>query len=322
MRHRHLAHLSRLARTGLLVAVIAALAGPASATAATPAPPFPFGTTRAAPGPGRPLFVPPAHPGAARQARELAAAGHLREAAGITAMAATPHAVWLGDQSPALAQARAREVTDDAARQGALPVLVLYNVPGRDCSRYSAGGAADSAAYRDWIDAVARGIGSRRVTVILEPDSLALLPAECAPSARDQARARTAARYAEIGYAVRALEAGIATDVYLDTGHAAWHTVNDIVPRLRQAGVAGATGFAVNVSNYQSDEANSWFATLVSACLAHVEAGGSAADCPDQWRPRAETRAWLATHLGVAARARMIPNAVCQASMPKGGMGS
>ncbi|MFI5986921.1 glycoside hydrolase family 6 protein [Streptomyces sp. NPDC051555] len=311
MRHRH------LARTGLLVAVLAALTAPASAATSYGPAPFPApGPARAASGPGRPLFAPAADPGAARQARELIAAGHPREAAGITAMAATPHAVWLGDQSPARAEAEARAVTTRAARQGALPVLALYNVPGRDCSQYSAGGAADGKAYRAWIDAVVRGIEDRPVAVVLEPDSLALLPRECAPSVGgagatgagstdEPGRTRTAARYAEIGYAVRALAAGPATDVYLDTGHAAWHTVNTIVPRLRQAGVAGATGFAVNVSNYHSDEAGSWFATLVSACLVHVEAGGRVADCPDQWRPRAEARAWLAAHLDATARARM-----------------
>ncbi|WP_254047540.1 glycoside hydrolase family 6 protein [Streptomyces aureus] len=28
------------------------------------------------------------------------------------------------------------------------PVLVAYNDPGRDCTQYSSGGAASSAAYR------------------------------------------------------------------------------------------------------------------------------------------------------------------------------
>ncbi|MDJ0383685.1 glycoside hydrolase family 6 protein [Streptomyces sp. G-G2] len=305
MRHRH------LARTGLLVAVLAALSAPASATPLAVTPGAAVPVPAPAPDSGRALYAPAANPGAVRQAAELAAAGHTGEAAGITAMATTPHAVWLGDQSPDRAEAEARTTTADAARQGALPVLVLYNVPGRDCSQYSAGGAAGTEAYRAWVDAVVRGIDGRRAVVILEPDSLALLPRECpAPGGGGGARhaeepARTEARYAQIGYAVRALAAGPATEVYLDSGHADWHTVNSIVPRLRRAGIGGATGFAVNVSNYRTDEDSGWFAILVSACLAHTEAGGRAADCPDQWRPRAEAGAWLATHLDAAARARM-----------------
>lgn len=76
-------------------------------------------------------------------------------------MAATPHAVWLGDQTPVRAEARARETARTAARRGTLPVFALHNVPGRDCSRYSAGGAEGGSAYRARIDAVARGIGDR-----------------------------------------------------------------------------------------------------------------------------------------------------------------
>ncbi|MCB5168792.1 glycoside hydrolase family 6 protein [Streptomyces bambusae] len=285
MHHRH------LARALLPAAALAAVLLPG-----VPSVPAVPAVHREAAAPELPLYAPPANPEAHAQARRLRAAGRGREADALTAMAATPHAVWLGDQSPAQAEAEARATTMDAARRQSLPVLVLYNVPGRDCSQYSAGGATGTAAYRDWIDAVARGIDDHRAIVVLEPDSLALLPRECPPGAAggdELARTRTAARYTEIDYAVRVLESKPATDVYLDTGHATWHTVNNIVPRLRQAGIAHATGFAVNVSNYNTDAANVWFAYLVSVCLAHTEAGGSSADCPDQWRPHPEAQAWI-----------------------------
>ncbi|GHB82791.1 hypothetical protein GCM10010347_62190 [Streptomyces cirratus] len=101
------------------------------------------------------------------------------------------------------------------------------------------------------------------------------MPAAAGPGERpgELARARTDARFAEIRYAVDAPEAGPGTDVYLDTGHAGRRTVNSIVPRLRDAGIDRATGFAVNVSSHHPDGANSWFAVLVSARLASTEAG-------------------------------------------------
>ncbi|MFJ6718948.1 glycoside hydrolase family 6 protein [Streptomyces sp. NPDC091259] len=303
-----------LARTALFAAVCAALAAPTAAARAEPGPPA-APPAAGAPAAERALFVPAANPAAAAQARELAVAGRRAEAEALTAMATTPHAVWLGDQAPARAEAEARETARTAARRGTLPVFALYNVPGRDCSQYSAGGADGSAAYRAWIDAVARGIGDHRAVIVLEPDSLALLPHECAAAGAaagspgefggDLARARTDARYAEIRYAVATLEARPGADVYLDTGHAGWHTVDSIVPRLRDAGIDRATGFAVNVSNYHPDAANSWFATLVSACLAYADKGGNTADCPDQRRPRREAEQWLATRLTDADRARM-----------------
>ncbi|MER7762705.1 glycoside hydrolase family 6 protein [Streptomyces sp. NPDC097619] len=299
-------HPRHLARALLPAAALAAVLLPsATAVPALPA------VHRASVAPELPLYVPAANPEAHRQARALSAAGRGREADGITAMAATPHAVWLGDQTPAKAEAEARATAVDATRRQSLPVFVLYNVPGRDCSQYSGGGATGSAAYRTWIDAVARGIGDHRALVVLEPDSLALLPRECPPAAstpggaEELARTRTAARYSEIEYAVRALEGRPATDVYLDTGHATWHTVNTIVPRLRQAGIAGATGFAVNVSNYNTDAAGVWYAYLVSVCLAHTDAGGRTADCPDQWRPRAEAQSWIDDHARALDPARM-----------------
>ncbi|MBI0384640.1 glycoside hydrolase family 6 protein, partial [Streptomyces albiflaviniger] len=70
--------------------------------------------------------------------------------------------------------------TRSADRQGRLPVIALYNIPGRDCGSYSSGGADGLAAYQAWIDAVAEAIGDRKVLIVLEPDSLALLPSDCA----------------------------------------------------------------------------------------------------------------------------------------------
>ena len=65
-----------------------------------------------------------------------------------------------------------------AAAKKSVPVLVAYDVPGRDCAQYSAGGAATGDAYRAWIAGFAAGLGDHAAIVILEPDGLALLPAD------------------------------------------------------------------------------------------------------------------------------------------------
>ncbi|MFD5625188.1 glycoside hydrolase family 6 protein [Streptomyces sp. NPDC127072] len=250
-------------------------------------------------GHGASLYVPDANPAAYRQAFELARAGQLLDAARIVAMVNTPQAVWYGDQTPAQVERLIREVTRDADRQDAIPAFALYNIPGRDCSNYSGGGASNTAEYKAWIDAVARGIGGRDALVTLEPDALALLPADCGQD--DAQGTRTAARYTEVNYAVSALEPLPGTRVYLDTGHSGWHTVNSIVPRLIKGGIARASGFYTNASNYQSDDANSWYGKLISSCLAYVGAGGDVAACPHQWWPRADAQAWLDSHVHVPA---------------------
>ena len=64
-------------------------------------------------------------------------------------LAAIPSATWLTGGPP---RADARRVTLTASRRGEVPVIVAYNIPGRDCGQYSAGGAGSAKAYRAWID--------------------------------------------------------------------------------------------------------------------------------------------------------------------------
>ena len=71
--------------------------------------------------------------------------------------------------------------TEAAAKADRDALLVLYNIPHRDCGQFSKGGAADGDAYRAWLDKVAKGIGDRAATVILEPDALPHLVDGCTP---------------------------------------------------------------------------------------------------------------------------------------------
>ncbi|MBO3677727.1 glycoside hydrolase family 6 protein [Streptomyces sp. NEAU-YJ-81] len=114
------------------------------------------------------------------------------------------------------------------------------------------------------------------------------------PVVEDQ---ETAARYSEINYAVDALTALGNTSVYLDAGHAGWHSVRSIVPRLIKAGIDRATGFALNVSHYQTDPDSAWYGRLISSCLAYADEGGDPEDCADQSWSRRHARRWLHAHV-------------------------
>ncbi|HZG03682.1 MAG TPA: glycoside hydrolase family 6 protein [Streptomyces sp.] len=275
------------------VAVLTLLAAPSGAAGAADAPGPAAGGGR--PGQTR-LYVPPANPDAHEQIRALVRAGEHEDAAGIARMVATPQAVWFdGKGDDGRVRHEVRRVVRDAAREHALPVLALYNVPGRDCSQYSAGGAADTAEYKAWIDEVAAGIGERRALVVLEPDSLALLPSDCGQD--DAEGTLTAARYEEVGHAVDTLTALPGTTVYLDAGHSNWHSVNSIVPRLVEAGVARTRGFYLNASNYRTDDELARYGRLVSGCLEYTLGGGDPASCPNQWWDEDDARAWLAEHV-------------------------
>ncbi|MGW1132684.1 glycoside hydrolase family 6 protein [Streptomyces griseoluteus] len=193
-------------------------------------------------GPGNPYWVNP-DGNAARQVAAYEKAGRRAEAARIRRIAEQPVGEWLGPENP---EGEARGYTEAAAKSGRTALLVLYNIPHRDCGQYSQGGAADGAAYRAWIDGVARGIGDRAATVVLEPDALLHLVDGCTP------RKFQEERYDLLRGAVTALAALRHTRVYLDAGNAGWGHPDQIHAPLKRAGVESADGFAVNVSNFYS----------------------------------------------------------------------
>lgn len=167
----------------------------------------------------------------------------------------TPIANWFGDWTPNV-QAEANSYVSAAAQASALPMLTLYNIPERDCGSYSAGGATGTAAYLDWVQQVASGIGSRQAIVILEPDALAGM--DCL-SAGDQAT-RTVA----LSQAVAILKTGSAASVYIDAGNPAWQSVATMASRLNAANIARADGFSLNVSNFVSTASNQAYGDQLS----------------------------------------------------------
>ena len=117
--------------------------------------------------------MPPPSPGAPRQILQLLASGDAKDAALITKMETRPRAVWFNSGTPAKVRQQVQQTMVEAAAEHAVPILVAYDIPGRDCAQYSAGGALNEADYEAWISAFAQGIGNGKAIVILEPDALA-----------------------------------------------------------------------------------------------------------------------------------------------------
>ena len=143
---------------------------------------------------------------------------------------------------------------------GSLQTLVVYNIPGRDCGSYSAGGADSAQAYQAWITQLASGVrGGTRI--VLEPDSLGLdcTLATAAPLlqfAVGQLKARGATVYIDASQWVR-----------VDTVTSGGVTKIGMADRLRSAGIAAADGFALNVSNYQTTAAMVAYGHALSGAL-------------------------------------------------------
>ncbi|SDP39537.1 endoglucanase [Klenkia soli] len=154
------------------------------------------------------------------------------------------------------------DVVDAAAAAGATPVLVAYAIPDRDCGQFSAGGAADAATYRAWIDAFARSIGPRKAVVVLEPD--ALVHTGCLDDAglRDREELLAGAIATLAALAPQA-------EVYLDGSAANWSIdPAALVDRLLAVGVEHVRGLALGVSSYTPTATAVEFGRAAAADLA------------------------------------------------------
>jgi hypothetical protein len=165
----------------------------------------------------------------------------------------------------------------------AIPQLVPYMIPARDCQSASSGGAGTIAEYERWISEFAAGLSDGfasysgpfqpQVIILLEPDALALQEGD--PDCKGEAKTDTpvmfpggvAARDAALANAVRKLTGagcinGASTcapdaskvKVFLDAAHSGWYGGREttMAQRLRDGGIADAAGFFTNVSNYRS----------------------------------------------------------------------
>ncbi|WP_443333208.1 glycoside hydrolase family 6 protein [Streptomyces sp. CB01249] len=224
--------------------------------------------------------------GAAQQAVADLKAGKVDDAVRMAKLASWPQAIWLDYGTPAEIKKVVQKKMLAARLTGTVPVFVLYNVTGRDCSFYSAGGADSPEEYRAWVQGVADGIGTGRAAVVVEPDGLALLPKECPEGDADGSR--TEERYANIRTAVDLMRSKPKTSVYLDGGSSNWQPVGELAGRLIKAGLADTQGFALNVSNYQPTDQLNRYATWVSKCVWYTtegpeEARGKTDSCASQY---------------------------------------
>jgi endoglucanase len=303
----------RIPRLAVAAALVTAgaVAGPWPAAASAAAAPGASAGQRGL-SPGTRFFVPPPSDGAPQQVLKLLSSGDRKDAALITEMEATPRAVWLTSGTPAQVRQQVRQTMAEAAVERAVPVLVAYDIPGRDCAQYSAGGALSQADYQAWISGLAQGIGTGRAAVILEPDALGNLPSNCGLPASSYPFT-DAERIAELQYAVGALERDPGVSVYLDGTHSAWQSVGTMAQRLLEADVQRAQGFFVNVSNYQPTAELLDYGTWISDCIAMVTDSSNAfynnpAGCASQYYPATQsdfstwdlTTQWYAQNMGDA----------------------
>lgn len=127
-----------------------------------------------------------------------------------------------------------------------MPVVVLYNIPGRDDGISGPDYGVTAANYRAWIDGVAAIIGNSPVLAIVEPDALWFIDRQFATN-----RAGFDERIDLLRYAIDRLSRNPAAHVYLEAGTTSGSVTPDrMADLLRKASPSSGIGFAVNVSSF------------------------------------------------------------------------
>jgi len=181
------------------------------------------------------------------------------EAEILDRIARQPMGLWMGNWNTDIYRS-VEHFVSRAVADGAVPVMIAYNIPLRDCGHYSAGGLSSKEDYQRWIRLVHAGIDDRPAVVVLEPDALGHFQ-ECLS---DEQKAE---RMFLLSDAVKVLRQNPKTAVYLDAGHARWVEASEMAERLKMAGVEHAHGFALNVSNYVSTDENMKYGRELSSLV-------------------------------------------------------
>ena len=183
-----------------------------------------------------------------------------RSSAIRTSIGQQPMARWFGSWSGTIGTATG-SYSGAADYHGKLPIMVAYNIAGRDaCGGHSGGGAGSTEAYNTWIGEFAGGIADRPAIVILEPDALGDF--DCMSSIQVAERQNMLIN-ALAQFNAQAPNAW----TYLDAGNPGWIDAAIMAQRLHAAGLQSAHGFSLNISNYYNTAENTAYGTAVNAEL-------------------------------------------------------
>ncbi|MFE9413351.1 glycoside hydrolase family 6 protein [Streptomyces sp. NPDC006704] len=208
-----------------------------------------------APAPGSPFWVDP-ESDAARQIKLWQGQGRTADAQALRRIAERPVATWPAGDDPV---PRIRKAVAGAAKEKRTALFVAYDIPHRDCGKYSAGGAEGAEGYRAWTERFAEAVGDAPAVIVLEPDAIAHMVDGCTTPDHH------AERYQLLDEAIETFKKLPRTKVYLDAGNPSWiPDPTSLVEPLRRAGVDKADGFALNVSNFQTDAAVRAYGAKVS----------------------------------------------------------
>jgi endoglucanase len=163
----------------------------------------------------------------------------------IWKLAREPRFRWFGKFSAPRMQKRVRGFLDRAQcdQPGTVPLMTVMRHQGKGCSpTYRAGGVAEDRRTMGWYDEFAHAVGSARVVIAFEPDSLGTV--DCL------ARDRRKARLDVLRYGVDRLSQLPNATIYLEAGASDWEPAARTAKQLRYIGIRKVRGFMLNVTHH------------------------------------------------------------------------
>ncbi|KAF0696453.1 Aste57867_12794 [Aphanomyces stellatus] len=178
----------------------------------------------------------------------------LRDA--IDAIKGQAIATWHTDRGTSELEALVAQCDED---DDAVPAIVLYGLPGKDCAgEWSSGGTNTNAdQYRTWVDAFTQTIGDREIVLVLEPDAVGLL------STNDCAWANDYLPNLQVALELLTTQSPNA-HVYVDV--ASWSNQAKAIDVLNDLRAYGLGGLSLNTANYKATD------DLYAICDAYAEA--------------------------------------------------
>jgi endoglucanase len=188
-------------------------------------------------------YVDPVEP-AYRSYRTLVHKGRRDRASLMWRIAREPRFRWFGRwNSPVGPRVREYLHCVAAAQPGAVPLMAVMRHQGKGCGGgYTGGGPAEDARTRAWYREFAEAVGSARVIIGFEPDSLGTV--DClTPSRRDD-------RIRMLAYGVDVLSRLPNATIYLEAGASDWEPAARTAKQLRRIGIGKVRGFMLNVTHH------------------------------------------------------------------------
>lgn len=185
--------------------------------------------------------------------------GKASSANAMSRLALQPKAHWFGRYTRPNLKRKVRNYLNCVQRfqPGATPLMVVQRTQGKECNpKYTGGGVAEDKRNEAWYRDFAAAVGSHRVVIAYEPDSIGTI--SCLAKSRRQSRKDV------LRYGVDVLSKLPNATIYLEGTASDWKSPTFTARMLKYMHISKVRGFMLNVTHYDWTSNNVAYGRKVS----------------------------------------------------------